>query len=146
MNIKLNPELEAQLAAEQAAEATKSIVDKVTESANTIRENLVAVKGEDYARLIEIGVLVHKRSQLMSAVLAFAADAGAPKTVRKVIASLDASLSAHVLQHAAIIMNKEADEAYAKEMTEWIDRIADAEQAGVESVKDELFGDDTDED
>ena len=146
MNIPTNPELQAEidatLKAEQESESEKSVIDKVVEGANEIRENLKAVKGEQYARLVEIGVLVHKRSQLTAALAQFARDAGAPAPVIMMIGHADASLGAATLNHAALMLNIKADAGYAKELTEWIDRITDAEQAGIESVKDQLFGDD----
>ena len=146
MNIPTNPELQAEidaaLKAERESESEKSVIDQVVEGANTIRENLKAVKGEQYARLVEIGVLVHKRSQLTAAIVEFARDAGAPNSVIKMIGHADATLGAHTLNHAAIMLNAKADAEYAKELTDWIDRITDAEQAGIESVREQLFGDD----
>lgn len=143
MNIKIDPETMAQITQEIEDEANKGLIERAIESAETIRKNLVSIKGEEYANLVEIGVLVHKRTQLMALVTSIASDADENFTERhrKTLCGIDATMSAHVLTLAAKNLSANADSDYAHELTGWIDRIIKAEEDGIDSIADQLFGD-----
>ena len=66
MNIKLDTETLAKLKAEidEAQAKEKDPVAMAYESADNIRRSLVAVRGEDYADVVEIGVIVSKMMKL----------------------------------------------------------------------------------
>jgi len=145
MNMHINPEAVAAIQAEMEADQHKGTIEKAIEDADAIRENLVAVKGEDFARLVEIGVLVHKHTKLV----AFLADIVSSvvedfgREQRTALGHVAASIGAKMLSHASLIYSKDdLNREQAEELTNWIDKIVDAEHRGVEKFASELFGED----
>jgi len=146
MNLHISPEdmakIQEHLKEEMSCKPANPIA-KALESADAIRENLVAVKGEKYALLVEIGVLIHKRTKLMAFVTSVMSDVIEEfgDEQRMAIGQVDASLSAKTLNYAAIIYGGEDFKAAdAQELTGWIDKIIDAEDSGVSGLANELFG------
>lgn len=141
MNMNIDAATIAQLQEEINAESNKGLLDKISESADTIRENLKSIKGEDYARLVEVGVLIHKRVKLTKFLLDILSeeveDFGDEHA--RIFSHIDASMSAHILNHACKIMKEDADAEYAAELTSWIDRIIDAEQDGIDMFAKDLM-------
>lgn len=135
--------IQADLKAEAQA-APNNPIEQALESADAIRDSLLAVKGEKYARLVEIGVLIHKQNKLMAFVTDVLSEAfeDFSDDQRNAMAHISASLGAKTLSHASLIChdNKDLSKEQAKELTEWMDRIVDAEEQGVNSIASQLFG------
>jgi hypothetical protein len=105
-------------------------VERALESANTIRENLTKIKGENYARLVEMCVLVTKQTKLNAMLSSIAFDDN--EHLMKHIGGINALLMSKMISHAANIMDPKFSEKEADELTEWADRITKAEQQGIE--------------
>jgi hypothetical protein len=132
MNIRPEDLLRIKKDLEQETEPDNPI-DQAMESAELIRENIASIKGEQYLRLIEIGVLVQKTIEL-NAVLAHTAfdDESLQLTM---IGKIGATLGGKIVSHASMLyMGQEMSADEAKEMISWVERIANAEKAGIEQL------------
>ena len=140
MNLNLDPKVAEEIKAQLAAEASGSDdnpLAKAMESAHIIRENLIAIKGESFARLVEIGVLVHKQMALNAFITQslVEADVGFSKDVRKAILDIQSTIFAHMMNHACHLQSDDPDASTAESITEWVDRIKEAEDSGVSMLK-----------
>lgn len=144
MNFNVTPEMLAQIEADlkKESEQDKGLIESALESATTIRENLIAIKGEEYARLVEIGVLTHKRIKLCSFLISILEEAVEDfgPVQRMAFATIDTTMSARIINHACKLIAPDADAKYAAELTSWIDRIVDAETDGIAGIEEKLFG------
>lgn len=113
----------------KAEETPNDPIERAFESANTIRDNLISIKGEDYARLVDMCVLVTKQTKLVAFLSAAAFEEN--EAVMKHIGGLNAAMGGRMISHAAHIYNKEFGEADAEELTTWADLITKAEDLGV---------------
>jgi len=144
MNLKLDAEMMAKIKAQlekEQAEAPTDEIDKALEGAHDIRKNLIAVKGEEFARLAEIGVLIHKQMALNAFLLNGMMDAieGFEEEHRRMIGDIQATMFARILNHACHIYTKDPDTEFAESLTPWIDRITDAEQNGVKGLAEKFM-------
>lgn len=113
-------------------------VDKAMESAELIRENIKAIRGERYLRLVDIGVLIQKSTQLN----AFLAHGALEDEQVEQVGHITAAINSKVINNAANLYNSEFDGDQAVELLGWIDRIVEAEKAGVEKHIAGLMADD----
>lgn len=121
-----------------AAEETPSNpIERAFESANTIRDNLISIKGEGYARLVDMCVLVTKQTKLVALLSSAAFDDN--ETIMKHIGGINAAIGGRMISHAAHIFNKDFGEKDAEELTTWADLITKAEDLGVKQELNELI-------
>lgn len=136
------PWLQSQLEQEIKTEQTKGVIEQAIESAEAIRENLLAVKGEKFAKVVEISVMVQKRTKLGAVLLTFVENASENFNPlhRHLISHADASLGAHIMATACDLAGFIGSDFDAQEMMEWSDRILKAEADGIHSMEKQLFG------
>jgi hypothetical protein len=132
MNIRPEDLLRIKKELERESEPDNPI-DQAMESAELIRENIAAIKGEQYLRLIEIGVLVQKAIELNAVLAHTAFDDGSLQLT--MIGKIGATLGGKIVSHASMLyMGQEMSADEAKEMISWVERIANAEKAGIEQL------------
>jgi len=105
-------------------------VERALESADAIRENLHKIKGEKYARLVEMCVLVTKQTKLNALLSSIAFDDN--ELLMKHIGGINALLMSKMISHASQIYDGKFDQEDADELTKWADRITKAEEKGIE--------------
>lgn len=139
MNIELNPEtlakINEQLAAEEKARPDNPI-DQALESADTIRANIKAIKGEKYLAAVDFGVTINKLVHMNAAFSGLITDAEPQARIPvalmgRAFSSLMASL---LNKHCDALGMKEDTKQFAEELTTWIDRVCDAEQSGIKQL------------
>ena len=131
----------------ESAAAPTDPIERALEPAEDIRRSLVAVRGEAYAKLVEIGVMTHKQVKLvnfLATCLMETAD-GFGEEQHEQVGQIMAMMCARSLTLASKIYAPNSGDLDAKELTEWIDRITDAEDAAAGTIEQELFGKDDDE-
>jgi len=142
MNIRPEDLLRIKKELERESEPDNPI-DQAMESAELIRENIAAIKGEQYLRLIEIGVLVQKSIEL-NAFLAHGLLEGEEDKLQ-LIGKIGASVGGRIVSHAAMLyLGQEMTADEAKEMISWVERITKAEQAGIKQLVGDMQADQDD--
>jgi hypothetical protein len=139
MNIKLDAETLAKINAqlEQEREAKPdSPLGKALEYAQEIRENILAIKGETYLKAIDFGLIINKAVHINAAISQMIIDTDPRAAVTVTVAGhAHSSMMASLLSdYCEALGVHENSEEFAKEMTDWIDRVFDAEQAGVKQL------------
>jgi len=142
MNIKLDTETLAKLKAEidEAQAKEKDPVAMAYESADNIRRSLVAVRGEDYADVVEIGVIVSKMMKLFK-ILADQAfkHMENPENTDLMLREIVSTMCAEILGRSSSLIQKEMTDAQAAEITDWIDRIIKAEDSVMDAIEQTLL-------
>ena len=142
MNIKLDTETLAKLKAEidEAQAKEKDPVAMAYESADNIRRSLVAVRGEDYADVVEIGVIVSKMMKLFK-ILADQAfkHMENPENTDLMLREIVSTMCAEILGRSSSLIQKEMTDAQAAEITDWIDRIIKAEDSFMDAIEQTLL-------
>lgn len=143
MNISINPEdlarINEQLAAEELAKPNNPL-DQAFDSAETIRTNIKAIKGDSYLAAVEFGVvinkLVHMNAALSGMLVESEPEAKIPVTLMgRAFSTMMASL---LNKHCEALNMKEDNENFAKELTSWIDRVCEAEQSGIKQLVEKM--------
>ena len=143
MNIEINPETLAQINKQLAAEAEakpENPIEKALESAEDIRANIKAIKGEAYLNAVNFGVNVHKIVGLNASVCSMLVDANKDAKVPvMIIGRVFSHMMAGMLNDYcdALQLNNHTKE-FAEELTGWVDRVREAEDAGVEGLINKL--------
>lgn len=120
----------------------KTQFDKAIESSMDLRANLVAIRGEEFARAVEIGVLIDKQMRLvhfLSSGLKELAD-GYGDAQHEAVRDISASVNAKIMTHASSLLIKK-DDYDAKEVIEWVERIVAAENKAADEIEKQLFKD-----
>lgn len=142
MNIRPEDLLRIKKDLEQEA-TPENPIDQAMESAELIRENIAAIRGEQYLRLIEIGVLVQKAIEL-NAVLAHTAFDDESLQLQ-IIGKIGATLGGKIMSHASMLyLGQEMTTEEVKEMISWVERITKAEQAGIKQLVGDMQADQDD--
>ena len=147
MNMTPDPETLAKIKAQleqENNERPRDPISKAFESAEDIRKNLVAIKGEKYAAMVEIGALVFKMSGLLNFVSNVALNSveGYDETVHGQIGRIYAGMGAQMLGNAGVICFDDADKLDAAELTRWVDSIIAAEKTAEPIINKLIFGKD----
>lgn len=126
----------------ESAAAPTDPIERALEPADDIRRSLVAVRGEAYAKLVEIGVMTHKQVKLVNFLASCLMETaeGFDKEQHEQVGQIMALMCARCLTLASKIYAPNSGDLDAKELTEWIDRITDAEDAAAGTIEQELFG------
>ena len=143
MNIEINPETLAQINEQLAAEQrtkSKNPIEKALESAEDIRANIKAVKGEAYLNAVNFGVNVHKIVSLNASVCSMLTDAEEDAKVPvMIIGRVFSHMMAGMLNdYCDALQLNDRSKQFAEELTEWVDRVREAEEAGVKGLVNEL--------
>jgi len=139
--MNISPEQLTQIKKQLAKESEPdNPLDRALESAEIIRSNIKAIKGERYLRLVEIGVLIHKATEV-NATLAHAAFEDNEDQIR-IIGTISSSVLSQVINHCCRLFNEEFETKEAVELLEWVDRVFNAEKAGIEKEFSHLTGND----
>lgn len=120
----------------------KTPFDKAIESSMDLRANLVAIRGEEFARAVEIGVLIDKQMRLvhfLSSELKELAE-GYGDAQHEAVRDINASVNAKIMTHASALLIKK-DDYDAKEVIEWVERIVAAENKAADEIEKQLFKD-----
>jgi hypothetical protein len=139
MNINVDAEtlatIKAQLEKELKSKPTNAI-DKAFESAEEIRQNIRAIKGEAYLKAVDFGILINKAVHINAALSSMIIEIE-PKSevVVKVAGHAHSSMMASLVNDYCDALGLLEDtHNFARELTEWIDRVFNAEQSGVKSM------------
>lgn len=143
MNMHIDPDtfakIQAQLEQERGNAPTNKI-DQAFESAGDIRSSLVSVKGERYARLVEIGVTIHKQMSIAAFTCKALADSGEmDSAATQQILDIAAKMYAQMLNHACVLYKEDHNMEFAHELTGWVDRVLNAEEVAAKTITKELF-------
>lgn len=139
MNINVDAQtlatIKAQLEEELKSKPT-SAIDKAFESAEEIRQNIHAIKGEMYLMAVDFGLSVNKAVHLNAALSSMVTQADPRSAIPVAMAGEGfARLMAGMLNDYCDALGiREDSEEFARELTEWIDRVFQAEQAGVKKL------------
>lgn len=147
MNMTPDAETLAKIRAQleqESSDAPQDPISKALEGADDIRKNLVAIKGEKYAALVEVGVLVFKMSGLLNFLsnLVLNSVEGYDEGHHTQIGRIHATMGAQMLSSAAVICFDDPSKMDAEELTHWIDRIIAAEKAAEPIITKLIFGKD----
>jgi len=139
MNINVDAEtiakINAQLEAEERAKPDNEL-DKALESAHEIRENIRAIKGEKYLMAVDFGLTVNKAVHVNAALSQMIIQAEPKSEIPVTLAGhAHSSMMASLLNEYCDALGLIEDtENFARELTEWIDRVFEAEQSGVKKL------------
>ena len=100
----------------------------------------MAVRGEDYADVVEIGVIVSKMMKLFK-ILADQAfkHMENPENTDLMLREIVSTMCAEVLGRSSSLIQKEMTDAQAAEITDWIDRIIKAEDSVMDAIEQTLL-------
>lgn len=143
MNIEINPETLAQINEQLAAEAEskpENPIEKAFESAEDIRANIKAVKGEAYLNAVNFGVNVHKMVSINASVCSMLVDAEADAKVPVMIIGrvFSKMMAGQLNDYCDALGINDKSKEFAEELTGWIDRVCEAESAGVQGLINKL--------
>ena len=135
--------IRAQLEQENS-EKPRDPISKALEGADDIRKNLVAIKGEKYAALVDVGVLVFKMSGLLNFLSNMVLNHvdGYDENHHTQIGRIHATMGAQMMSSASVICFDDPGKLNAEELTHWIDRIIEAEKAAEPIITKLIFGKD----
>lgn len=142
MNINVDKKMLAKIKAQLEQEIKETPVDQfeqALESADDIRRSIDAIHGDRYGTLIEVGVLVRKNLRLLAALTSELGLQGVPAPLMTVVKDVATQINAHLLSHAANLYQDQFSQEDSKQMTEWIDRICNAEDAAMEVLEKDIF-------
>lgn len=120
----------------------KSVIDAALETAMDIRQNLLSIRGPEYLRVVEIGVLIKKQMKIMSFLsggLVMSAE-GYGEKQHELMGNVSSMLLAKILTHSMhLAFGNDDDQAAAKEVQDWIDRLTEAEEMASGTIEKELM-------
>lgn len=110
-------------------------MERAMESAEIIRQNIASIKGDRYLGLVEAAVLIHKQTKLM----AFIAHQFISEDQLEAIGHIHSQINARIIDITVHIYDEDFSPSDAKELMIWVDRISNAEDAGIRSEIDNLI-------
>lgn len=110
-------------------------MERAMDSAEIIRQNIASIKGDRYLGLVEAAVLIHKQTKLM----AFIAHHFMSEDQVEAIGRIHSQINARIIDTTAHIYDEDFSASDAKELLSWVDRISNAEDAGIKSEIDNLM-------
>jgi hypothetical protein len=124
------------------ANRKKDPIETAMQSAIEIMDMLKATKGENYMRLVEIGLLVRKNQDLLHAMVGAAIAGGeVPELAGTMLGQVNAQISAKILGIASRmggVMHNSPKGTDAEELMSWVDRVLEAESKGAKSLIESL--------
>lgn len=133
----MNVQITIDLHREQTAVEKKDPIEKALESAHEIMDSLRGTKGEGYARLVEMGMLVRKNQDLLHAMIGAGIAGGElPEHAGELVAKISAHMNAKMLSLASHIADPEGarTKEHGKELMDWVDKMIAAEGKAVTSL------------
>jgi len=113
----------------------KDPLETAFESAFDMMDSIRATHGEDYAKVVEIALLVRKNQELIGTLAMTAVQTEAiPAMAGAIVEKINAEISSKIIGTAAKIANLEINGKTAEELMGWADRILEAESKGAESL------------
>lgn len=140
MNIKIEDLVSAEAKSSLSKEIPRermSAGEKLFDDVESIFQNIAAIEGEKFCEMVRIGMLIHKNTQLIT-ILSRGLEGEGPK---QQVQRISALLGAQIMTHALKIGFSDPSIDFAKKVTYWTDKIMEAEAKAIESIGDELFGD-----
>ena len=119
------------------AEKPKNKFDEAFCSAYEIMQTLKATRGENYAKAVEVAMMVRKQGELVAMLTDTVAKAtDMPKPIAKMLLDTHNSMSARILARFMRVSNPEIVDMQdtAEELMGWVDRVMDAEKDGVANL------------
>jgi len=113
----------------------KDPLETAFESAFDMMDSIKATHGDDYAKVVEIALLVRKNQELIGTLAMTAVQTEAiPAMAGAIVEKINAEISSKIIGTAAKIANLEINGKTAEELMGWADRILEAESKGAESL------------
>ena len=121
---------------EAKAEAReKDPMEKAFEPAFDMMDSIKATHGEDYAKVVEIALLIRKNQELLNVMAMTAVQTDAiPEIAGEIVQRINAEISAKIIGVAARIAKIEVNGKSAEELMGWADRILEVESKGADSL------------
>lgn len=119
------------------AEKPKNKFDEAFCSAFEIMQTLKATRGENYAKAVEVALMVRKQGELVAMLTDTVAKAtDMPDAIAKMLLDTHNSMSARILAKFMRLSNPDVANMQdcAEELMGWVDRVMDAEKDGVANL------------
>lgn len=140
-----NVQITLDLSREQTEEKRKkNPIEEALQGAVEIMDMLRATKGEKYAMLVELGMLVRKNQDLLHAMVGAAIAGGeVPEPAGDIMGHINAQISAKIIGIASRMGDVARGSANeAEELMGWVDRMLVAEGKGAKGLMESIMKED----
>lgn len=118
----------------------KDPMEKAFEPAFDMMDSIKATHGEDYAKVVEIALLMRKNQELLQVMAMTAVQTEAiPEIAGEIVQRINSELSAKVISVAARIAKIEVNGKAAEQLMGWADRILEVESKGADTLLKEVI-------
>lgn len=124
------------------AEKPQHPIEQAFESAFEIMDSLRATRGENFANVVEGGIIIRKQTELFALLLSVIEDAElVPDAALKMLKHISTEMSARTLSKLAkvsgVVEEGKGSES-AEDIMTWVERVIQAEQSGAHTLMETL--------